>query len=270
MIRKFRSRYPQGSLISELLTIKQGKYVVRVMVQENSITLGTGLGAEDTLEKAEDIARMRALSTLDLDYNPITSTIEPETAVELKTNLEVKPSQSMETLQPEAISEIRNQHSEEVSVSVPETSKPAKKIKTVTNKPEPVVESTPVAEILEPVVESTPVAEIPEPVVESTPVAEIPEPVVESTPVAEIPEPVITKESISEPQEVISSAATVDYSDIIFRTDIELRRLGWGKEEGRKHLIETYGKKSRHVLSDGELLEFLQYLENLPTPSSIN
>jgi len=37
--------------------------------------------------------------------------------------------------------------------------------------------------------------------------------------------------------------------------------LGWTQEEGKKYLLETYGKKSRHLLSDEELIEFLTYLQ---------
>lgn len=53
----------------------------------------------------------------------------------------------------------------------------------------------------------------------------------------------------------------VDLSDIIAQTDVELRRLGWTTDQGREFLQKTYGKRSRHDLSDQELLEFLLFLE---------
>ncbi|MEB3224328.1 MAG: hypothetical protein VKJ86_00820 [Synechococcus sp.] len=59
----------------------------------------------------------------------------------------------------------------------------------------------------------------------------------------------------------------MDFSEIIARSDVELKRLGWSSEQGRTYLLETYGKRSRQLLSDTELLEFLQYLEAQPSPS---
>ena len=46
MLTQFRKNYPQGSLVSELVTIDHGKYIVRVLVQVNGVTLRTGLAAE--------------------------------------------------------------------------------------------------------------------------------------------------------------------------------------------------------------------------------
>jgi hypothetical protein len=58
----------------------------------------------------------------------------------------------------------------------------------------------------------------------------------------------------------------MDFSEIITQSDVELKRLGWTSEQGRNYLIETYGKRSRQLLSDEELLEFLHYLQSQPTP----
>ena len=59
---------------------------------------------------------------------------------------------------------------------------------------------------------------------------------------------------------------SLDFWEIIARSNIELKRVKWTTEQGRDYLIKTYGKRSRQVLSDKELLDFLHYLENLPTP----
>ncbi len=67
MIDRFRTLYPQGSLIGELVKIDCGKYIVRALVQVDGVTLATGLAAADRLEVAEDRARQRALELLDLD-----------------------------------------------------------------------------------------------------------------------------------------------------------------------------------------------------------
>ncbi|MBE9111243.1 hypothetical protein IQ273_17700 [Nodosilinea sp. LEGE 07298] len=63
-------------------------------------------------------------------------------------------------------------------------------------------------------------------------------------------------------------AVSVDLSDIIAQTDVELQRLGWGVNQGREFLEKTYSKRSRHDLTDDELLEFLLYLETQPAPGS--
>ncbi len=69
MLERFRACYPTGCLISELVTIHNGKYVVRVLVRVNGETLATGLGAADTVELAEDQARERSLATLPLNLS---------------------------------------------------------------------------------------------------------------------------------------------------------------------------------------------------------
>jgi hypothetical protein len=62
----------------------------------------------------------------------------------------------------------------------------------------------------------------------------------------------------------------LDYRELIVRTNEELQRLGWANIEGRDHLIATYKKRSRQLLTDAELLDFLQYLEKQPTPSPVS
>ncbi|WP_017742046.1 hypothetical protein [Scytonema hofmannii] len=48
--------------------------------------------------------------------------------------------------------------------------------------------------------------------------------------------------------------------NLIGETDIELSRLGWTTDRGRQHLIKTYGKRSRHLLTEEELQDFLNFL----------
>ncbi|MEM9768168.1 MAG: hypothetical protein AAF892_09845, partial [Cyanobacteria bacterium P01_D01_bin.71] len=57
--------------------------------------------------------------------------------------------------------------------------------------------------------------------------------------------------------------APINLSDVIAQTDIELRRLGWSVETGREYLEQTYQKRSRHELSEEELIQFLCHLESL-------
>jgi hypothetical protein len=65
--------------------------------------------------------------------------------------------------------------------------------------------------------------------------------------------------------EKITTSEPIDLSDAIARTSVELKRLGWNNQQGREYLEQTYGKRSRQHLNDQELLEFLHYLESLPS-----
>ena len=58
----------------------------------------------------------------------------------------------------------------------------------------------------------------------------------------------------------------IDLSDVIAKTDVEMERLGWTPQQGREYLIQTYGKRGRTLLTEEELLDFLQHLESIPTP----
>jgi hypothetical protein len=57
-----------------------------------------------------------------------------------------------------------------------------------------------------------------------------------------------------------------DLSDVIAKTDVEMERLGWTPQQGREFLIQTYGKRGRTLLTEEELLDFLQHLQSNPTP----
>ncbi|MDG2989814.1 hypothetical protein L3556_02510 [Candidatus Synechococcus calcipolaris G9] len=58
----------------------------------------------------------------------------------------------------------------------------------------------------------------------------------------------------------------VDFSDEIAQTTVEMKRLGWDDSKGRACLLERYGKRSRQQLSDAELLDFLEFLQEQPSP----
>lgn len=64
MFSQFQAQYPMGSLVSELLQIHDGNYVVRAVVQVGSVTIATGMAAAIAIDQAEDQARIRALAVL--------------------------------------------------------------------------------------------------------------------------------------------------------------------------------------------------------------
>lgn len=72
------------------------------------------------------------------------------------------------------------------------------------------------------------------------------------------------KKKKTETKELIQPKSLLDP---IAEIDVEMRRLGWTREQGREHLIETYGKRARSLLTDEQLVEFLEYLKSQPTPA---
>jgi hypothetical protein len=119
----------------------------------------------------------------------------------------------------------------------------------------------------EPVIEAAPTAPAPAEIppksaaaskkrAEPPAAAEIPLPIEE-------PLPLVPPKTEAEPL----LAEAIDFSEVIAKSDMELKRLGWTSEQGRNYLLQTYGKRSRQLLSDEELIEFMQYLQSLPSPS---
>jgi hypothetical protein len=79
MFAQFQSKYPFSSLTSELVEIFQGKYIVRAIVQIEGVIRATGMAASETIEDAEDKARVRALMVLEISLeSQKTPVITPE------------------------------------------------------------------------------------------------------------------------------------------------------------------------------------------------
>ena len=310
MLTQFRILYPQGGVISELVTINHGKYIVRVLIKVGSITLGTGLAGANTIEEAEDAARNRALELLKLDsvsLNPnnlntpqtqenhysdtIATTVKPREPSSSKVpNISVVAQTYSETLS--------SRHPVPVTTSVKVPKTPI--IEASSSKPSAFAEKTTsqcsdevlsVSRINEPVTESVEqvfpelslveekstssddgLAESMEDV--SLKFSQAQETFTSTSEIEKVSAPtiIINQElpdvsSSEEEYPLTTIEEPLDFSEILARSDVEMKRLGWTKVQGREYLIETYGKRSRQVLSDEELLEFLDYLESLPTPS---
>ncbi len=88
MLAQFQNLYPNGSIISELIEIFQGKYIVRVSIQLEGITRATGIAGAETVEAAEDQARDRALTVLGIKNVPGEVT---KSAAPLVTPPQIKP-----------------------------------------------------------------------------------------------------------------------------------------------------------------------------------
>lgn len=268
MIAQFRNRYPNGSLISELLAIDHGKYIVRVLLQVEEVILATGLAAAETVELAEDQARQRALDILGPGIvippsQPTTSVdsdlptpipLREETALtessgpvftEAQPNMTVPATdESISTLSPESGSLPQSLPSEDwLSATYLSPDKGKQK----SNKDSQAHPSS--AKVSS---------------------ASLP-PLPSNSADVSGNVPVLPEDLSVSPIPIRSSVRSMesqDFSSDIAKTDIQLQRLGWTNEQGVAHLKKTYGKRSRSHLTEEELLDFLNYLESLDTPIS--
>ena len=64
-----------------------------------------------------------------------------------------------------------------------------------------------------------------------------------------------------------SSTESSSLKELMQLTDEQLARLGWTNVKGREHLESTYGKRSRQMLTDEELQDFLSFLKLQPVES---
>ena len=231
----FRSQYPEGRLISDLVTIQDGQYVVRTVIQLSGETLATGLAASADVQIAEDRARERAIAALGLsDSN---ATVAPD--------IETQPTAS-QTLVPIPSGSVTNGSKQK------EAPAPAPVVATATisdRSSDEFVEEAPTL----PLEDSALPAEEED---LGPPIDAIKDGPIASSPPARPSAATIALESFN------ASANPVDLSDVIAQTDVELTRLGWTSVQGREYLERTYGKRSRQQLTDEELMSFLLYLED--------
>jgi hypothetical protein len=244
MFDRFRVRYPQGCLISKLLRIENGNYVVQALVQVEGATLATGLAADDNIEIAEDRARSRALAVLGLLAPGVpddreTSSVSPSFAPPPSTP--ISPASATQTYQHDVLPEIPQPEVTPSTFSQPKFSE---------------VDAIPFTEDL-----TSKETEMPAPqnnLSLDLPTFTSPKSEVESAAKERAPKKTaILQEKLSPKQ-------------IIARTDIEIKRLGWSRQQGSDYLQATYGKKVRSELTDAELQEFLDYLELQPSPNELN
>jgi hypothetical protein len=260
MYLQFQGRYPTGALISELLQIHEGKFVVRALVQVGNTTLSTGLAAAYTPEMAEDSARVRALEVLGI--YPQLNSIEQTQEV----HAELMSPPSTRVVQPETVLQ-------------------AAPTNRVANSQQNILQ----ASFLEDTVEFSPVpSQKPGRKQRQTADVALSHPEVDGnrpdsySDYTELPSSSYSSEKTSgrpsrksagstskgRTMETVAQAPPLDLSDAIAQTTVEMKRLGWTEVQGRNHLQRTYGKRSRQQLTDEELLDFLRYLESQPTVTS--
>jgi hypothetical protein len=271
MLQKLRQRYPQVALISELVQIDHGKYIVRAIIEIEGKTVVTGLAAADTVEIAEDRARERALLLLEAENTPDLQLVEKVSPnnISLPSDLPKTVPSTKKSTKTAKVTEIPRPEAK-IEPELPQVQDiPPAKIELEL----PQVQDIPPAKIeLElPQVQDIPPAkiELELPQVKDIPLPE-PEPLLlemetdNYSLLSELPEEAsLTEEEPPAPEPVVVIPEEIDYSVLKTKIDVEMKRLAWTTEKGREYLISTYGKKSRLLLTNEELLEFYNYLSSI-------
>lgn len=295
MLAQFQARYPQSSLISDLLTIYQGKFVVRVSAQVEGVTRATGMAAAETLELAEDKARERAIAVLAIDV------IAPPKSQQQENNDQSIPSQAPDIQLSSAMPQASQINAVEAS-SIPQTNHRTATTDlndSISVSPASLVESTP--DQLIPLFESksdvdeqdylnlqSPLAEMGVTNIQRFPMVPRQEQELDAVehietisdtqpatsgnlpflnnvtplkPRTYTPESPIPLDQTVAQTNIVAPSEPIDLSDAIAKIDVQLKHLRWTKNQERKYLERTYGKESRELLTDEQLFEFLDYLE---------
>ncbi|MCC5628679.1 hypothetical protein LC613_11450 [Nostoc sphaeroides CHAB 2801] len=291
MLAQFQSLYPQGSLISELVQIFQGKYIVRASVQIEGVTRATGMAAAETVEAAEDQARTRALIVLGITNAPqqsVAFSSNPIPPAQLNPSLNTKggldesaayssakdedfvgsqwpmvsdkeisiPPSKVRNIKPEVVTNINEQYGYNSGAPLPSDSYSqdfGQNFPATGNKE---LEFDPPVENLEITFDNQVENQTFPPISANN--------VTPFTPRSYSPQEDVATPSVTGKRK--KKAEPVDLSDVIAKTDVELQRLGWTPEQGREYLIETYGKRGRTLLSEEQLHGFLKYLQSQPDP----
>ena len=262
MLAKFRDRYPQGSLVSELVEIDRGIYIVRVSITVENINLATALAGASTVEAAEDAARERAIAALCIDSQNTMSNKTTARVSEVKSAPQTPTVQSNPTPSASPVRETP-ENIVNFSKSNPEV------VTTDPVIPAPTIPTT-VSKSSIPQISIEPEVKTPNHQSASNTAnlfAGTSAPEEDPTELDFAPAVTIEPETVvAEPETAPLEMADFDFTQVKQKTDIEIERLGWTRDDGREFLQSRYGKRSRLHLKDEELLEFLHYLEKLPTP----
>lgn len=297
MLEQFQKVYPQGRLISELVTIYHGKFIVRTLIQMGGEILASGLAAGDTVEMAEDLARVRSLQNLglsdiqtqhqgvnqvnqthlvnhqksDLINSPVSFT---PVIASVGKNVAVK-SESLNSILDNSIVEqpVITYQTESIKPDLAIEEKAPDIYKSDILKQEELVETTNLDSQQMPLISDIPATppslqvnqdnhEFGEDAWLYTDYTKKSEESVKPS-VVETIQPDVNHDV---PQVLVGKShidIPTDLSDVHVKLDLFLDRLAWDKEREREFLEQTYQERSRSMLPDEKLVDFAAYLEVL-------
>lgn len=287
MLAQFQSLYPTGSLITELVQIDRGKYIVRSSVQIEGVTRATGMAAAETIEEAEDRSRTRALTVLAMEgKQPQPKVEQKEVAVSSEPNLEVFPNRSLTTA---VVAENQHPTTSRKSSTVTQTPPSNQTAINSTDEVTPTVDTSPLPEVFsvednsdiydQDLDKPLPIPTYDEPEFDAAiENPDIVQPLAEESLTPSNVTPINKSSSGKATKKATKTSTTrkkkkaepINYADIIAKTDVEMERLGWTREQGREYLTKTYEKRARSLLTEEELLDFLKYLESQPTQTDLS
>jgi hypothetical protein len=210
MVHTFRERYPTGGILTDILRVEQGLFVVRAEVRVDDRTiLATGLAAAADLEKAEERAIERALEHLGMQTRPRTSW-SPEPSLTSERKIE---------------------------------SEPLRRSMNGSFKGSDIGSSLSLSEELDNL--------------------ELDQGPDSSSSLSSSPSRL--NKNFSKDLDLSEQAVSIDLSELIAQTNVEMKRIGWMAKQGQDYLQRTFGKRSRQQLDEEELAEFLEFLKNQPT-----
>ena len=234
MLAQFQARYPNASLLSQLLTIYQGRFIVQVSVQIENVIRATGIAAAETVELAEDRARLRAIALISPPE------IIPSVPIQVTSPQEGDLIPAIaELTAPISITDLSNSERSFTSPPVEDYPEFAPPISSKDYSAPPELNSDPVEEFgISPISPAT-----------NNPVAAF-------NNVTPFGSHTFTPES-----PINDSTEPIDLSDTLIAIETELRNLRWTAEQERKYINRIYKKASRDLLSTEQLFEFLNYLQ---------
>lgn len=283
MLAQFQERYPTASLLSQLLTIYQGKFVVQVSLQIDSVVRATGMAAAETIELAEDQARLRAIALitkedtafvppksdrvpsmpkLATDFSDVEGSFKPKEKSVLDDYPEFAPSSAKDyTSPPKLNSDLVIAEDFEIEPMSPIPSNAVASPSKVT----PFVSRTPTEDRtpIEDPLSLDPIA-VTEPIDLSDTLIAIETELRNLRWTAEQERKYINRIYNKQSRDLLNTEQLIEflnYLQVFAQTSKELARLEWDNQQGQDYLMENYKKKSRQYLTYQELQEFLQHLQ---------
>ncbi|MEG3957982.1 hypothetical protein [Microcoleus sp. herbarium2] len=277
MFAEFRALYPAGQLICELLTVHNGKFVVRCLVQVDGKTLATAMSAAESVEDAEDRARLRSIAVLGLAApDRASASVSPAPVAPVASVAPVAP------VAPVAAVPVPVPPPDAVPVPLGPALAPLPVLEMPVSEKLPLPHQSNVVKN-EAKLNEEPIAPVAEPLQPKVDRAEatgfVPkqldsdawlsssygEPLPElDVPAASQSEQLQGAAEVRELEPIavgIPSDAIEDNSDTIAHIEAMLRRFKWNKTQETDCLKHNYGKSSQRDLSSEQLADFLEYLE---------
>ncbi|MDX2228055.1 MAG: hypothetical protein NW220_00360 [Leptolyngbyaceae cyanobacterium bins.349] len=279
---QLQARYPLSSLLTELVQINEGLFIVRALVQMQGTAIATAMAAAPSVEMAEDQARLRVLTLMGLSTPSIEPPFSPPLPVSTNGFAPPPPPLPAPTwLDHElAVADIPSQPGfaapEAAPAPIP-SFLPSEQLPETFGPDEP--EPPPALDAFIPELPQSiaPLPEEPASALPTKPMAKPKKMPKEAAIASSIASPIppapelsaeLSPDQLSPDQlspEQLSPEEPDDLSSLIALTDIEMDRIGWTKQEGRDYLKRTYKKSTRQRLDVDELMDFLNYLRALPS-----